>query len=310
MPRLKLLFFGTPQIAVPFLDACAADHDVLAVVTRPDKPAGRGMQLAPPPIKAAAQRLGLAVHQPPRSPSELAPDLRALGADAAVVVAYGKILRPDLLAATRLGFLNVHFSLLPKYRGAAPIQWSLIKGETRTGATLFWLDEGMDTGPIQAVRETDVPPEEDAPALAARLTALGVELLRQTLASFDAGVRRAPQQGEPSLAPRLTREHARVRFERPAKEIHDLVRGLRGGPVAYFRARGTDVALLKTSVEDPRGPGDPGKLVRVATGGGFLLECGAGKLWVHEVQPQGKRPLPAADFLNGLRLKAGDRIPE
>ncbi|MBI4423654.1 MAG: methionyl-tRNA formyltransferase [Elusimicrobia bacterium] len=307
---MRLLFFGTPGIAVPFLEACAREHDVLAVVTRPDKPAGRGLALTPPPVKEAAQRLGLPALQPAASPSELAPALKALGADAAIVVAYGKILKPDLLASTRLGFLNVHFSLLPKYRGAAPIQWSLIRGETRSGVTVFWLDEGMDTGPVQAVRETEIGPDEDAPSLAARLTALGVELLSETLRAFDAGVRRQPQTGEPSLAPRLTRADARVSLSWAAREVHDRVRGLRGGPTAYFEVRGSPVNLLRTSLETAEGPGRPGFLVRVAAGGGFLIECLTGTLWVHEVQPQGKRPLPAADFLNGLRLKAGDRLPD
>jgi len=307
--RLKLLFFGTPEIAVPFLESVHREHDVLAVVTRPDKPAGRGLELAPPPVKSAALRLGLPVHQPAGSPSELTPALKALGADAALVVAYGKILKPDLLAATRLGFLNMHFSVLPKYRGAAPIQWQLIRGETFTGVTLFWLDEGMDTGKVQAVGETGIAPNDDAAVLAARLTELGVEVVRRELASFDAGIKRVPQQGESSLAPRLSKADAKIRFEDPAREIHNRVRGLRSGPIAYFECKGAPVNLLKTSVESADGEGRPGTLVRIAGRDGFLVECGAGKLWVHEVQPQGKRPLPAADFLNGLRLKPGDRLP-
>lgn len=309
MPRLKLLFFGTPQIAVPFLEAVGREHDVLAVVTRPDKPAGRGLELTPPPVKAAALRLGLPVHQPAGSPSGLASLLAALGADAALVVAYGKILKPDLLAATRLGFLNAHFSRLPLYRGAAPIQWSLIRGEAKTAVTLFWLDEGMDTGPIQAVAEAAVEPNEDAPSLAKRLTGLGVELVLRELAGFDAGIRRLPQRGYSSLAPRLTKADALIRFDQGASEIHNRVRGLRGGPVAYFNCKGAPVNLLRTAVETAEGAGRPGTVVRVVARDGFLIECGAGKLWVHEVQPQGKRPLPAADFLNGLRLKPGDRLP-
>lgn len=308
MPRLRLLFFGTPDIAAPFLEAVQREHDVLAVITRPDKPAGRGLELTPPPVKRAALALGLPVHQPAGSPSELAPALAALGADAALVVAYGKILKSDVLAATRLGFMNVHFSRLPLHRGAAPIQWSLIRGDTRTAVTLFWLDEGMDTGPVQAMAETEIGPDEDAPALAARLTRLGVELVLREFAGLDAGVRKEAQRGEASLAPRLTRADARVRFEDPAPYIHNRVRGLRGGPVAYFECKGQPVNLLRTSVETADGAGRAGTIARVAQGGGILIECGAGKLWVHEVQPQGKRPLPAAHFLNGLRLKPGDRL--
>lgn len=309
MSRLKLLFFGTPGIAVPFLEACASSHDVLAVVTRPDKPAGRGMAVTAPPVKTAAERLGLAVLQPAGSPSELAPRLKALGADAGVVVAYGKILKPDVLGCTRLGLMNVHFSLLPKYRGAAPIQWSLLRGETTSGVTLFWLDEGMDTGPVQAVRETAVGPDEDAPGLAARLTEMGTALLTETLGGFDAGVRREPQKGESSLAPKLGRADGRIRFDMPAKEIHDRVRALRGGPNAFFGGR-SEVNVLKTSVETPDGSGAPGTIVRVARPDGILIQCGLGTLWVREVQPQGKKPTSAADFLNGLRLKPGDRLSD
>ena len=315
MPPLRLLFFGTPSIAVPFLEALHREHQVLAVVTRPDRPAGRGLEMTPPPVKVAAARLGLAVHQPAAAPSELAPALAALGADAAVVVAYGKLLKADVLAATRLGSLNVHFSLLPRYRGAAPIQWALINGERKTGVTLFWLDEGLDTGPLQAVRETPVGPDEDAPGLFKRMTEIGVELLLENLRSFDAGVRRRPQEGEPSPAPRLTRADARVTFAAKAADIHNKVRGLRGGPTAYFTCKGKEVNLLRTSIAgEPAVTGGPsGRLpgsIHIASRDGVLIECGAGKLWLHEVQPQGKKPLPAADFLNGLRLKAGDRLPD
>ena len=152
---MKLLFFGTPQEAVPFLEACAREHEVLAAVTRADRPAGRGLALLAPPIKVRAQELGIPVFQPGK-PLDILGEFRRLQADVAVVVAYGKILPKEVLESTRLGFLNVHFSLLPKYRGAAPIEWSLIRGETRTGVTVFWLDQGMDTGPIQDRREIAV----------------------------------------------------------------------------------------------------------------------------------------------------------
>src|SRR5271163_1696817 len=168
---LKTIFFGTPETAVPFLRLLAERTEVLAVVSQPDKPAGRGLSVAPTPVKAAALALGLKVLQPAK-PSEIAAELKALTPDLAVVVAYGRLLKRDVLDVPRLGTLNAHFSLLPKYRGAAPVQWSLVRGEKTTGVTLFWLDEGMDTGPVQAMRETAVDPDEDAGALLARLTVL------------------------------------------------------------------------------------------------------------------------------------------
>ncbi|MBI3550732.1 MAG: methionyl-tRNA formyltransferase [Elusimicrobia bacterium] len=310
---MKLLFFGTPKIAVPFLQACAARHEVLAAVTKPDSPSGRGLDLAPSPVKAAAAALGIRSIEP-QTPSVVAAELTGLGADLAVVVAYGKILKPDVLAATKHGFMNVHFSLLPKYRGAAPIAWSLIRGETRTGVSLFWLDEGMDTGPVQLRREAPIGPDEDAPALAERLTAMGVEAMIAALADVGAGkIIREAQSGDASLAPKLTRKDAAITFDQPAVDIHNRVRGLRGGPRAYFE-RGGSVTVLKTALDssaptgESRAEGVPGAVVRVERNHGVLVQCRLGRLWLVEVQPEGKKQIPAADFVNGLRLKPGDLL--
>src|SRR3989338_2631853 len=222
---MKAVFFGTPETAVPFLRLLTSRTEIVAVVSQPDRPAGRGLEVSPTPVKAAALELGLKVLQPAK-PSEVAAELKALGADFGVVVAYGRIMKADVLASTRLGLLNAHFSLLPKYRGAAPVQWSLVRGETRTGVTLFWLDEGMDTGPIQSVVETNILPDEDAPALLGRLTGLGVELLDSVLTGLAAGnVVRRSQEGMSSSAPLIKREDARLSLDRPAEELHNLVRG-------------------------------------------------------------------------------------
>ncbi len=303
---MKLLFFGTPEMAVPFLRSCAEGHRVAAVVTQPDKPAGRGLALRPPPVKTFAQSRGIEVFQPP-SPSAIAGRLRELEADAGVVVAYGKLLKADVLASTRLGLLNIHFSLLPKYRGAAPIAWALMQGEHRSGVTLFWLDEGMDTGPIQDQRELEIEEADDAISLATKLGSLGVRCLEENLASFDSGIRRRPQQGEPSLAPKLTREHARVSFRMPAVAFHNRVRGLRAGPCAFL---GAGLSVRKTLPESPEQEGEPGRVLRVEKNKGILIQCQPGTLWIVEVQPQGKKPIPAADFLNGLRLKPGHILPD
>jgi methionyl-tRNA formyltransferase len=306
---MKTIFFGTPETAVPFLRLLAEKTEVLAVVSQPDKPAGRGLETAATPVKAAALKLGLKVLQPSK-PSEIAAELKALGADFGIVVAYGRILKTDALTSTRLGLLNAHFSLLPKYRGAAPVQWSLVRGEKRTGVTLFWLDEGMDTGPIQAVQDTAILPEEDAPALLSRLTELGVELLSATLADLaDGRVVRRAQEGAASAAPLIEREDARLSLAGPAEDLHNLVRGFRSWPRAWLELASGKVLVLKTEAaapSDPPGKGTPGTVLAIERGRGILVECSScSRLWFLEVQPEGKKPLNAAEFANGLRLAAG-----
>jgi len=310
---MKTIFFGTPETAVPFLDLLAKSTEVVAVVSQPDRPSGRGLETAQTPVKAAALKLGLRVLQPEK-PSEIAAELKALGAELGVVVAYGRILKTDALSSTKLGLLNAHFSLLPKYRGAAPVQWSLVRGEKKTGVSLFWLDEGMDTGPVQAVRETDILPDEDAPALLARLTGLGVELLDSVLTGLSAGkVTRTPQEGVPSAAPLIKREDARVDLSRPAEEIHNLVRGFRSWPRAWLELSTGKVLALKTALSaesDAPPQGQAGRVLSVGRNKGILVECGSrSRLWFLEVQPEGKKPLNAAEFANGLRLAAGGFLP-
>mgnify|MGYP001586167965 CR=1 FL=1 len=318
---MRLLFFGSPEAAVPFLEECGRPpHQVLSVVTRPDRPSGRGLAPKAPAVKAAALRLGLSVLQP-EDPSSVAGVLKALGADMAVVVAYGKILEPELLGASRLGSLNVHFSLLPRCRGAAPVAWTLLRGEKLGGVSLFWLDAGMDTGPLQRAAPEEVRPEDDALTLMGRLVSKGVLELRAALRDIEAGrVRREPQKGEPTLAPKLKASDARLGFDRGARELHDRVRALRAGPRAYLELKvpGKDgkprVTVLRTAMEIPEnGPADagqpvPGRIRRIVPSGGFLVECGSGLLWVLEVQPEGKKPVSGADFLNGLRIRPGERL--
>ncbi|MBI4372017.1 MAG: methionyl-tRNA formyltransferase [Elusimicrobia bacterium] len=311
---MRTVFFGTPKTAVPFLRLLAARTEVLAVVSQPDRPAGRGLALAPTPVKAAAVGLGLRVLQPER-PADAVDELKALAPDLAVVVAYGRLLASDVLRTARLGFLNVHFSVLPQYRGAAPVQWALARGEARTGVTLFWLDEGLDTGPVQSVREAAIGLDEDAPALLERLTPLGVGLLDEALAELAAGraVRR-PQSGEASPAPLIRREDARLDLSRPARELHDRVRAFRAWPRAWLERRGGgSLRVLRAALpgpEDPPGTGRPGRVLRVERGRGILVECASrSRLWLLDVQPEGKKTLNAAEFANGLRLAEGDFLP-
>lgn len=309
---MRLIFFGTPETAVPFLSEVACSHEVAAVVSQPDKPSGRGLATAPSPVKARALELGLKVFQPDR-PSEAVPELRALAPDLAVVVAYGRILKNDVLSIPRLGTINVHFSLLPKYRGAAPVQWSLVNGERISGVTIFWLDAGMDTGPVQSARETEVGPDEDAASLLRRLTELGVSALRESLTEIAGGtIRREPQLGDASLAPLLKKEDGRLSLAREASTIHDRVRGLSLWPKAYFGLLGSArrVIVLRTAREQGTSGSPPGTILAVDRTRGILVQCAGGsRLWLVLVQPDGKKPIPAADFLNGLRLGPGDLFP-
>lgn len=321
---MRLLFFGSPEAAVPFLEECRRPpHQVLSVVTRPDRPSGRGLGPKAPAVKTAALRLGLSVLQP-EDPSSAAGVLNALGADLAVVVAYGRILRPEVLGAARLGCLNVHFSLLPRSRGAAPVAWTLLRGERLGGVSLFWLDEGMDTGPLQRAAQEEVLPEDDALTLMDRLIAKGAAELRAALLDIEAGrVRRDPQRGEPTLAPKLKAADARLDLGSSARELHDRVRALRAGPKAFLELKAPGkgerlrVAVLKTAPASPEDSEEPlpgaegpaaGRIRRIVPSGGFLIECRCGLLWVLEVQPEGKKPVSGADFLNGLRIRPGDRL--
>ncbi|MDE1976101.1 MAG: methionyl-tRNA formyltransferase [Elusimicrobia bacterium] len=312
---MKIVFFGTPAPAVPFLELLASEKGrVAAVVTQPDRPAGRGLEARPSPVKARALGLGIAVLNPER-PSLIAADLKALGADLAVVVAYGRILKEDVLGAFRLGCLNVHFSLLPRLRGAAPVQWALARGEAKTGVTLFWLDEGMDTGPIFSQIETPIGPEENAAELLERLTNLGLGSVREALADLErGGARREPQKGEASLAPLLRKEDGRFSFDETARAVHGKVRGFCLWPRAFVVLRlpkgETKLSVLSAGLEEnsPKA-GPPGAIARVGRDGGVLIQCRDACLWLRTVCPEGKKPLAAAEFLNGLRLKAGDALP-
>jgi len=312
---MRLLFFGTPALAVPFMEEClsAQGHEVLAVVSQPDRPSGRRLEVRPTPIKEAALKRGLKVLQPDR-PSAAAEELRALSPDLAIVVAYGRLLKPDLLAVPRLGFLNVHFSLLPRYRGAAPVQWALMNGDARTGVTLFWIEQALDSGPVQSQASLDIGPDEDAEGLFGRLVGLGVLELRRALADLSSGrVRREPQSGEPVPAPKIRSDLARLDLAAPAARLHDRVRALAVGPKAFLSLAlpgrsPTRLVVLKTSVEDAGTVGRPGEILRVEPSKGILIQCAPGRLWVREVQPEGKKRVFAADFLNGARLKTGDLL--
>jgi methionyl-tRNA formyltransferase len=309
---MRLVFMGTPEFAAPTLErAVTAGHEVLAVFTQPDRPAGRGHHLTPPPVKQAALQLGLPVHQPEkiRTP-EVHALLRELAPEVMVVVGYGKIIPQTIIDLSPLGIINVHASLLPKYRGAAPIQWAVANGEVRTGVTTMRIDAGLDTGDMLLKGGTDIGPDETAPELSRRLAQMGADLLVRTLEMLRAGTLAPEPQdhAQASFAPVLKKEDGLIDWSKDVAEIHNRVRGLLPWPGCYTTFR---VRLFHVWKARPSGQaaGEPGTLrysrnsAVVACGGGSGLE-------LLEVQLEGKNRMPAAAFLNGQHLEENERLGE
>lgn len=309
MQKLRIVFLGTPDIACGFLNRVAASgHELAGVVSQPDRPAGRGQKLCCSPVDALAGTLCLEAHKP-ATKAGLHSVISGLKPDLGVVVAYGRLIPEETLRLARHGFLNVHFSLLPAYRGAAPVQRALMDGVKTTGVTLFWLDKGMDTGPVFLRREVAVTPEDDALSLFARLSAAGADLLAEGLEMIAAGdIIRQPQTGEPSMAPKIQPSDARLDFSEPAGRLLGRVRGLACGPRARFTfpagGRLVTVQVLEAALA-PERDGAPGTVLAVEPGGGFVVKCGAGALLLKKVKPEGKKEMAGADFLNGQRLRQG-----
>jgi methionyl-tRNA formyltransferase len=314
---MKTLFFGTPALAVPFLEKFAASTELQAVVTTPDEPVGRGYQTQPTPVKTAAEKLRIPVLQPAslKDPA-IADQIGRYAPEFVLVVAYGKILPKTLLSIPSVGYVNVHFSLLPAYRGAAPIQRALMHGERQTGVTLFWLDEGMDTGPIFLQRPIPIAAEDDAETLRDKLVNLGIQALDEALEAIRVNkLVRAPQTGAPSLAPPLKKEEGRLDWSRPANDLANRIRGTYPWPGAFtFVKTAGQSQRLKVLKAQPvadlsaHGPGDPGAVVSLEGGSGFVVKCGQQSLLILDVQPEGKRPMKAWDYWQGARLKLGDKL--
>ncbi len=307
---MRLIFLGTPAFAVPTLERIVeAGHQVLTVVTQPDRPRGRGRQSTPPPVKETAMRLGLPVYQPERvRRPEAVETLRALGAEGMVVVGYGQIIPQNVIDLVPLGIINVHASLLPKYRGAGPIQWSIINGEARTGVTTMRIDAGLDTGDMLLKRETEIGPGENAIELGRRLATMGADLLVETLEGLDRGTI-VPQKQDSALAsyaPILKKEDGRIDWALPSAAIHNRVRGLQPWPGAYTTFRGQTLQIWKARLCERSGA-KPGSLVSVKPP---LVVCGEGSLELLEVQLEGRKRISGADFANGQRLSATDILGE
>lgn len=308
---MRLIFMGTPEAAVPTLRRCLEDgHEVVAVWTQPDRPAGRGHQLHLPPVKEFALEHNLTVHQPTKIRNEEALDLFAsYEADATVVVAYGRILPAGFLRAPRLGCINVHFSLLPQYRGAAPVNWAIVRGERETGVTTMQMDEGLDTGAILLQREAAIEETETAPGLMARLSHLGAETLSNTLARLEEIEPREQAEEKATFAPLLKREDGLVDWALDATQIERRVRGLQPWPNAYTRYNSQRLVIWRANVlKDEARRAAEGEIVK-AHGDELIVSCGdETALRLHEIQPEGKRRLSVRDFLNGARVQAGEKL--
>jgi methionyl-tRNA formyltransferase len=281
-------------------------HEVVAVVTQPDRPAHRGQRLTLPPVKTRAQAAGVEVLQPARLRDPEWPDrLRALGADVAVVAAFGQILPRAVLDAPRRGSINVHGSLLPRYRGAAPIQWAIMRGETVTGITTFQMDEGMDTGPILETASLPIGPAETAGELAARLAVLGADVLVGTLAHLDTLTPRPQRTQDATLAPRLKRTDGYLDWNRPARDLVNVVRGCNPWPGALTRSAAGTFTIWRAAAVGAGATLAPGTLGRPDGSDEPAIATADGWLCPLEVQGENRRAMPWSDYLRGARLTPG-----
>jgi methionyl-tRNA formyltransferase len=305
---LRVVFFGSPEFALPSLSAVADRHEIVAVVTQPDRPAGRGGALHPPAVKQLAIERGLSVLQPTKlRDGALAGQLAALSPDVFVVVAYGRILPPDLLAVPKLGPWNVHGSILPKYRGAAPIQWSIIRGESETGVSIMRMEEGLDTGPVVAVATESILATDNAATLATRLAPLGARLLVETLPQIADGTIRPSEQDHAAatLAPPLTKTDGQLDFAQPAHVVSARARGVDPWPGATVYL-GTEPAKVfhPTVIE---GRGKPGEVLGLRPEG-LAIACGAGVIAFSEIQMPSRKRMPAKALLAGHPIPPGTML--
>jgi methionyl-tRNA formyltransferase len=304
---MVLIFMGTPSFAVPSLErVIEAGHRVLAVFTQPDRPKGRGGKMAASPVKEAALRLGLPVHQPERiRRPEVVEQLKQMKPDAMIVVGYGQIIPQAIIDIPPRGIINVHASLLPKYRGAAPIQWAVANGETGTGVTTMRIDAGLDTGDMLLKWETEIGPEEDALELGTRLAGAGAQLLVETLRDDPAPVKQ--DSGQATYAPILKKEDGEIDWNWPASKIFNRSRGLLPWPGAYSFFRGQMFHIWEARVSSDVLQGEPGLMS--AMGKRLLVACGERtELELMEVQVEGRNRMSAAAFMNGHHLKDDEML--
>lgn len=295
---MRIVFMGTPDFSVPALEALAERHEIAAVYTQPPRPAGRGQQLRPSAVQARAEALGLPVRHPKtlRTPEAQA-EFAALGADVAVVVAYGLILPQPVLDAPRHGCLNIHASLLPRWRGAAPIHRAIIEGDAETGVCIMQMEAGLDTGPVLLRETTAIGPAETTAELHDRLSAMGARLIVQALDRLPSLTPQPQPDAGVIYAKKIDKAEARVDWSLPAPQVAALIRGLSPFPGAWCLMAGERLKLLRATAAEGSGP--PGQILPAP---GLRIACGTGAVDLLEVQREGKRPLPAAEALRGLSL--------
>ncbi|HMJ12317.1 MAG TPA: methionyl-tRNA formyltransferase [Polyangiaceae bacterium] len=315
---MRAVFFGTPAIAVPALRALADIGELVGVVCQPDRPAGRGLTLTEPAVKQAARELGVSAHQPVKvKTGALHEWLASLNADVAVVLAYGRILPAAVLSAPRLGCLNLHASVLPKYRGAAPINWAIVHGEDHTGISLMHMDEGLDTGPVYTRHSLAIGELETAGELAQRLAELAAEVVRRDVPRVVCGELRATPQNdsEATFAPPLTREHSRIDWSQSARSIVNLVRGMAPRPGAHTTLRGKALRVLaarpapELTLPAEQASLLPGSL-KILGRSKVCVSTGEGLVELLRAQLEGKKELAASDLVNGRALAEGDVLGE
>lgn len=296
-----IIFFGTPEFAVPSLKALLSKGEkILLVVTQSDKPKGRGKTVQPSEIKKIALQYGLPISQPEKIKNEnFIKKLKLLNPEFGIVVAYGKILPKEILETPKYGCINLHASLLPKYRGAAPIQWALIKGEKITGVTTMIIDEGLDTGPILLQKEVPISDEDNAESLSKKLSVIGAELLIETIDKMRKGIIiPKPQTGEISYAPQLKKEDGKINWNDSARKIFNLIRGTYPWPCAYSFLKNERVKIIKTEVLE--GNASAGLIVKAKNE--LIVGTGNGLLRILLIQPEGKKIMTAKEFISGRKI--------
>ncbi|WP_298735956.1 methionyl-tRNA formyltransferase [uncultured Subdoligranulum sp.] len=306
---MKILFMGTPDIAAESLEALLqAGHEICAVFTRRDKPVGRKQILTAPPVKQLAEQHGIPVYQPRTLRDGSSDDLiRDLAPEIIVVVAYGCIIPPQLLHVAKYGCINLHVSLLPQYRGSAPIQWAVLHGDAQTGVSIMQLDEGLDTGDVLMVEPVDIEPEETSGQLFDRVSAIGAKTLVKALEKLQAGeLHPQPQDhAKATLAPPLNKEMAQFTFTQEAAQIHNWVRGMNPWPVAWFEQNGKRIKVLECRVAENESGALPGTVVSLKP---LTIAAGSGAVALLTVTPEGGKPMAGTAWAAGRRLKVGDSL--
>jgi methionyl-tRNA formyltransferase len=310
---LKLVFCGTPAFAVPSLRALLADpyFQVAGVVTQPDRPRGRGKKTASSPVKDAALEAGVPVYQPEKIKSESSLDyFKRVAPDVVVIIAYGQIIPAALIAIPRLGWINLHGSLLPKYRGAAPINWAIINGEKATGLTTMQIDAGLDTGPILLKYQTGIGPDETAPELYAQLAEVGAPLMVETLKKLDQGeITPTPQDNsQATYAPPLKKEDGRIDWFLPAPTIYNRIRGLQPWPGAFTTFRGATCRIWGKPLNPVAAGGPPGIILPTQEDGLLVICGGSTALHVEQIQIEGRNRISDREFMNGARIEPGEHF--